>query len=202
MHETLKKRFPIGFGFCSYATKDNSTNECGLAHYDVNGLALFPEWRVRGYAEALRTGFVEKLVLMGPHEEVSAYRSAILMLYDVPDRIEQLLTNNSTVYNAEAKSAYIQEHGIPPDQYVLLSSDYHIGRAVASSVVRHGVDVKHSVGTETLLLYFAESKAGRERLRDEMIATIDHTELAKRIHHEQCGVAQICADPLEYVPQK
>lgn len=202
MHETLARRFPIGFGFCSHATKDNSTNECKLARYDVNGLALFPEWRIRGYAEALRAGFIKKLVLMGPPEEVRAYRSAVLELCDEPNRIEQLLTNNSTVCNAEAKSTYIQENGIRSDQYVLLSSDYHIGRAVASSIVKHDVDVKHAVGTETLLLYFARSKVAREQLRNEMIATIDPVELARRIHHEQCGVAQIYADPMGYVPQK
>ncbi len=193
----------IGFGFCSYV-KPGATEP---AEFDVGPerLILLPNWRIRGFAHALQSNLIGELTLMGCEAEVNVYRDRLVAAGAEGGRINSMVTDQSTIGTAVNLWKILEEWGLSNDEWCLITSSYHLDRALLTAEKVHNVAVPHGYGTESLLQQDAFRRGGREgqqALIKEMMGSYDASEFTRRVLWEQTGCAQMRVDPRSYKPMK
>jgi uncharacterized SAM-binding protein YcdF (DUF218 family) len=191
-----------GFGFCSHVAPGAQAP----ANHDVKtGLMLGWQTRQEGMKAALMyLERIEYLVLMGPAIEVQTYRKMLIEMGANGDRIQNLVTSQTTFGNAKDLWRFCDERNIKADDWALITSDYHLERAILTTE-SHNVAVKHAYGTESLLLEVAMMRGGVkevEQERERIWSSVDPIEYHARMQWEKQGCAQIRIDSSTYVPKK
>ena len=115
-------RFTHLLGFCSATDKNRKLSAYG------DGLALYPWQRAAGYAYALRSGIVGKVILFGPDTECSAYAEEMAKHGVSTSELEFLETHETTIGNGRVMQEYLEklvgEHTVCSS-----TSAYHASRA-------------------------------------------------------------------------
>ncbi len=199
----LMYRHRIGFGFCSYV-KPGATEP---AEFDVGPerLILLPKWRIRGFAYALQSNLIEELTLMGCEAEVHVYSDRLKAAGVDVGRINSMVTDQSTYGTAVDLWKTLEMLRLPYREWCLITSDYHLRRALLTAVKVHNIAVQNSYGTESLLQQEAFRRGGQTAQRDlikEMLNSVDPYQFMRRVLWEEKGCAQMCVDPRSYVPMK
>lgn len=193
----------IGYGFCSYVapgTKILATHDTGSRR-----LALFPELRVEGYAASFRIGMINEMVLMGTIDEVETYKGELIKLGTDASRVSFLVTSNTTIGNAHDMHADLERQRLKDDDWILLTSDYHLRRAKLTALIRHNIAVRHAFGAESCLKFEAYELGGKPAMEAktmEIISRIDPVDFLNRMAWERNGCEQIIADANAYAADK
>ena len=198
----------IGFGFCSHVDETGklSTHEPLYKNGEIVGkLALFPEWRIRGFATAIKMGEIDELVLMGPISEIEAYRHHLEESGTPASKISCIVTGNSTRDAALTLKPYLKMKGIKAGAWEVISSNYHIRRVQLTAKILHSFNIYEIHAAEHYLFrqaFLEGGEAAQLRLIEEIAYSRDPVEEQLRRLYEEKGCAQLEAGPKSYKPKK
>jgi len=170
--------------FCFCAAVEIIDGETRFVEADRMGSKLWANLRFEGYAEAIKHGLADKLVLFGPENETQ-HATKFLKELDVPaEAIVSADTRVSTVGNSKVMRNFLWQHKIPIQWVRMSSSAYHVRASIFAFEGR--LVVRHMPAE--VFLFAGTNASGKENVRDRLIKEFGDSDLTRRFIWEIQGI--------------
>jgi hypothetical protein len=191
-------RAKIAFGL-SFDVEGALANSSGFkaAEFDYSSRkALFGDLRLYGFAAALNTGFVEKLVIVGGTEARydghinRAVKIRDMLVKDLgmsPGRIEALPSGASTAENIAAIGSLMDKLELAPSACEVISNHYHLPR-IHFDLVQKGLPLR-LVPAEAFWLFESRTDSVWVERTNYLISRFGTGQIAERLVGEIIGIA-------------
>lgn len=170
--------------FCFCAAVETINGSTQFVEEDRMGSKLWADLRFEGYAEAIKHGLADKLVLFGPANE-TLHAEKVLKMHNVPaDTIISTDTRVSTVGNSKVMRNFLWNHKIPIQWVRMSSSAYHVR---ASIFAFEGCLVVRHMPAE-VFLFAGTNASGKEDVRNRLVHEFGDSDLTRRFVWEIQGI--------------
>lgn len=192
--------FMTGLGIAVDVERSSSPSGFKPARFDRGAQReLFGELRILGFAAAIRSGLVQRLILAGGDEgrydgetpvvnRAEAVREMLIHEHEIdPNLVVAHPSRSNTSGNIAIFAEKILESREPPSSFALITSLYHLPRAMID-LAAAGFPEAFPLPVEAAIL-FEHPKDKLDSVKGDIIRQLGEGPLAQRMVEEAAGIA-------------